>query len=112
MREDTLHIAEILGDSGRVKARYGRYMSGDGTRWIRHGLFVQYHGDGSVASEGEYVDGLENGPWRDFFENGRVAAEGVYIMGKEGGEWRFYLESGTLDRVTQYVDGQPINDRP
>ena len=38
-----LHIAEILDDNGNIKYRYTRYLSEDGTHWLRHGLFVAYY---------------------------------------------------------------------
>lgn len=89
-----LNIAEIPYETGQIHYRYARYLSGDGTRWIRHGLFKAYHPNGGLASEGEYVDGLEHGPWRDFHENGKPAAEGRYEHGKEVGEWRYWDEDG------------------
>lgn len=90
-----LNIAEILYESGEVHYRYTRYMSDDGSRWLRHGLFRAYHPDGTLASEGHYVDGLEDGPWRDFHANGNVAAEGFYEQGKEVGTWKFWHEDGS-----------------
>jgi antitoxin component YwqK of YwqJK toxin-antitoxin module len=89
-----LNLAEIPYESGTVKFRYARYMAADGTRWVRHGLFVAYHESGAVKSEGDYVHGNENGLWRDYHPNGRLAAEGSYIDGKETGVWRFWGEDG------------------
>ena len=56
-----LIIAEIPYDTGEVRLRYARYLSDDGTRWIRHGLFRSYHLNGNLASEGTYLDGAEEG---------------------------------------------------
>lgn len=58
------------------------------------GRFVQYHENGQVASEGNYVNGLEDGVWRDFHPNGQVASEGGYRNGKEEGLWRFWDAEG------------------
>ena len=95
-----LNIAEIPFENGGVRFRYTRYMSSDGVRWIRHGLFRAYYPDGELASEGHYVDGLENGLWRDFHKNGQLAAAGHYQNGEEVGVWEFWNEDGsvTLDR--------------
>ena len=90
------HIAEILHENGEVRFRYARYLAEDGTRWIRHGLFLAYHPDGSLASEGEYRDGVEHGLWRDFHTNGRLAAEGTYAGGEQIGDWRFWNSDGLL----------------
>lgn len=90
-----LNIAEIPYDTGEIRYRYSRYMSEDGTRWIRHGLFRAYHQNGALASEGHYVDGAEEGLWRDFHENGQIAAEGRYEKGKEVGAWRYWNADGS-----------------
>ena len=100
--DKTLHLAEILYETGELHYRYARVMSPDGTKWIRAGLFVAYHQNGQVQSEGHYEEGLEHGVWKDFFPNGKVAAEGQYNLGKESGKWRFYKEDGSLAEETTY----------
>jgi antitoxin component YwqK of YwqJK toxin-antitoxin module len=92
-----LEIAEIPYDSGEIRFRYARYLSADGSRWVRHGLFCAYHRNGQLASEGNYLDGVEHGHWRDFHENGQLAAEGDYQHGQEVGEWKFWKPDGSPD---------------
>ena len=92
-----LRIAEIPFESGEIHFRYARYLSDDGSRWIRHGLFVAYHKNGKLASEGNYVDGVEDGHWRDFHENGQLAAEGEYDRGHEVGVWKYWTPDGKPD---------------
>ncbi|WP_313623354.1 hypothetical protein [Achromobacter sp.] len=89
-----LNIAEIMYESGEVQYRYSRYLADDGSRWIRHGLFVAFHENGKAASEGHYQDCAEHGPWCDFHANGKKAAEGLYDRGSEVGEWKFWNEDG------------------
>ncbi|MCA1199458.1 hypothetical protein K9B35_15920 [Sphingomonas sp. R647] len=91
-----LHIAEIPFEDGGIQYRYARKMSADGTHWIREGLFRAFHPNGSLASEGSYVDGQEHGPWRDYHANGQIAAEGEYLDGIETGIWRYWTADGTL----------------
>jgi antitoxin component YwqK of YwqJK toxin-antitoxin module len=98
-----LNIAEIPYDSGAIRLRYARVMSPDGTRWIRHGLFVEYQENGTVVSEGQYVNGKEDVPWRDFHPNGQPASEGCYRKGKEVGVWRFWKPDGTEEPSTNYA---------
>lgn len=89
-----LNIAEIPYEDGIIHYRYSRYMSDDGARWIRHGLFLCYHPNGVLASEGNYVDGLEHGLWSDYHPNGKLAAKGYYEGGKEAGQWEYWDEDG------------------
>jgi antitoxin component YwqK of YwqJK toxin-antitoxin module len=101
----TLHIAEIPYESGAVRLRYARRLSADGSRWVRHGLFVEYHESGRVKCEGEYVDGKEEGIWRDYHANGQLAAEGVYEAGQEEGVWRFFADDGREEKSATYRAG-------
>lgn len=102
--EADLNIAEIPYESGTIKFRYARVMSPDKARWIRHGLFIAYHENGAVASEGQHVDGMEDGLWRDFYPDGRPAAEGRYREGREVGVWRFRNPDGTEESGTDHGD--------
>lgn len=100
--EADLNIAEIPYDSGAIRFRYARVMAPDRTRWIRHDLFVEYHENGKLVSEGQYVDGKEDGLWRDFHANGQLAAEGRYRAGKEVGVWRFWSSAGIEEPSTNF----------
>lgn len=102
--EADLNIAEIPHESGAVKFRYARVLAPDRTRWIRHGVFVEYHEDGTVASEGQYIDGKEDGLRRDIYPNGHPAAEGHYRAGQKVGTWRFWKPDGTEEPSTNYGD--------
>jgi antitoxin component YwqK of YwqJK toxin-antitoxin module len=93
-----LNIAEIPYENGGIHYRYSIYMSADGTRWIRHGLFRAYHPNGNLASEGSYIDGQENGLWRDYHDNGHLAAEGEYLDGVETGEWVYWSADGLREQ--------------
>ncbi len=85
-----LQIAEIPFEDGTIRFRYARKKSSDGARWIRDGLFRAFHPNGTLASEGNYSDGLEDGAWREFHENGCLASEGCYIRGMEVRPWQFW----------------------
>jgi len=100
--EAHLNIAEIPYESGAIRFRYARVMAPDRTHWIRHGLFVEYHENGTVISEGQYAAGKEDGLWRDFHPNGQLASEGCYRAGKEVGVWRFWNPAGIEEPSTDF----------
>jgi hypothetical protein len=108
--EADLNIAEIPYGSGAIRFRYARVMSPDKTRWIRHGLFVEYHENGTVVSEGQYVDGKEDGLWRDFHPNGQPASEGRYREGQEVGVWRFWSPTESKNRAQISTCDGPHSD--
>ena len=85
--EKVLYIAEIPYETGEIHFRYSCRLSEDGTKWIRDGLFTEYYQNGNVASTGLYEDDLENAHWIDYHENGLIAAEGDYVNGEGAGKW-------------------------
>ena len=97
-----LNIAEIPYENGVIRCRYARYLSDDGKRWIRHGLYTAYHPDGSLKSEGNYYHGLESGSWHDYHPNGQLAAIGAYEDGVEVGEWHFWDSEGRPEQTVKY----------
>ena len=100
--ETDLNLAEIPYESGRLKCRYTRLIATDGSRWIRHGLFVAYYENGVVSSEGSYAEGKEHGLWRDFHDNGQQASEGSYHYGEKVGTWRFWSPDGIEEPATKH----------
>ena len=108
--EADLHLAEIPYESGNLQFRYTRYMAPDGSRWIRHGLFVAYHENGVMSSEGSYFEGKEHGAWRDFHANGQLASEGNYHHGQEVGTWRFWGSDGSEKPPTKHDDCRSTPD--
>jgi antitoxin component YwqK of YwqJK toxin-antitoxin module len=105
MDDDILHLVEILHESGEVRFRYERHLSEDRSNWIRHGLFVAYSTSGQIVSEGQYVEGLEQGVWRSFHGSGVLAAEGEYRDGQEHGVWNFWNDDGTHEKSVTYENG-------
>lgn len=97
-----LNLAEIPYETGELRFRYSRYLSSEKNRWIRHGLFCSYYPNGRIASEGNYLDGKENGVWKDFHENSQIAAEGTYTNGEKIGVWKYWDSNGKLEIEENY----------
>jgi len=95
MDDGVLHIAEIPYEDGTRHFRYARIPSADGTRWIKHGPFSAHHPNGTLSSEGMYVNGQEHGLWTEYHSNGQMAARGHYEDGKEVGHWEFWNSDGS-----------------
>jgi antitoxin component YwqK of YwqJK toxin-antitoxin module len=109
IRDETLFIAEEPYDSGELRFRYSRKLSSDGKRWIRDGLFQEFHRNGTPAAEGVYRDDLEEGLWREYYESGQISSEGQYKRGKEEGLWKFWNEQGEREEDIKFRDGQEIS---
>jgi antitoxin component YwqK of YwqJK toxin-antitoxin module len=103
-----LTVAEIPYNSGAIHFRYERYLSPGGRRWVRHGSYREYYENGSLASEGRFEDGREQGEWRDYHENGQLAALGAFVDGREDGVWQFWNDKGKDEETIVYRDGIEI----
>ena len=107
----TIQMAETASKDGGLRFKYSRYAGADGN-WVRHGEFRAFYPDGTLASEGSYVDGKENGPWKDFHDNGKLAAEGAYAGGKEHGAWIYYATDGSVEETIEYENGVEMKRPP
>lgn len=61
--------------------------------------------DRYITQQGEYVDGLEQGKWTDYFPDGRIMGYRNYINGKLEGEIVFFNYKGRRMLVGHYKDG-------
>jgi uncharacterized protein len=66
------------------------------------GTMIEYNDTGVVVAKGDFVDGLEEGPW--FYHYGDFTEEGSYKEGKRFGEWKGYYLEGNLLYSCSYTD--------
>jgi antitoxin component YwqK of YwqJK toxin-antitoxin module len=62
--------------------------------------------DGTLESEGEFVNGKKNGPWKYYYPSGKVASEGSFVQDEPAGDWVYYFEDGNTSAKGQYVGGK------
>ena len=79
---------------------------------LRDGMSTEYDETGTVVTEGEYVNGEEDGPW--FELTGDTYMHGTYRDGLRNGMWyNFYLDrSGEKTDSLCYFKGGFIDDNP
>jgi antitoxin component YwqK of YwqJK toxin-antitoxin module len=78
---------------------------------VLDGPSVEYDELGNVILQGEYIEGLEDGPW--ISEVGEFREEGVYKAGLRNGSWKFYYTSKTPGNQKQlFFQGGFIDDLP
>lgn len=59
--------------------------------------------NGNIVAEGIIDDeGIQDGPWKEFYENGSLRSEGMYRNGKRTGKWKFYHSNGNLEQEGNY----------
>ncbi|MEZ4720883.1 MAG: hypothetical protein R2813_03280 [Flavobacteriales bacterium] len=71
-----------------------------------NGLSIEYSDSGTVMTQGEYIDGKEEGEW--FYEIGDHREEGRYEYGAKTGVWKHtYLGTGRVKFEGEFYDDLP-----
>ncbi len=96
---------------------------------LEDGMMHEYLEDGTVITEGEFIDGKKEGPWlyqhgdhkevgeyRDDYKHGvwkyyhlitnKLSFEGNFIDGEPDGKHKYYYENGKIKREEVYTMGQ------
>lgn len=83
----------------------------DPAGWVPDGACVAYRDSGSLLLEMTYERGVAHGPYRDYWSDGRVATEGQYVGGVQEGEWRFHDQRpGQPPEVLRFAAGREVVD--
>ncbi len=67
---------------------------------------VFYHRNGTVSSEGFYIDEKRHGLWRFFNERGQVVTENYYHHGENHGVWKVYYSHGKVAKEKTWHYGE------
>jgi TonB family protein len=73
---------------------------------VRNGKYTEYHKNGRICLNCEYLNGLKNGKSYTYHENGKLSYEEDYQNGELHGYVKGYYESGVPRRVDRYDNGQ------
>jgi antitoxin component YwqK of YwqJK toxin-antitoxin module len=76
------------------------------TAGVLEGLRTVYNPDGTISYYENYVNGIENGEAKEYFQNGKLHQEGNYKNGKEDGLWKEWYSTGQLKRQTEFKEGK------
>ena len=72
----------------------------------RHGKSVGWHKNGNKHFESTYVDGLQEGPAKEWEEDGALYKEMVYHKGKMHGAWMEWYGNGKKKWEEHHVHGK------
>lgn len=83
--------------------------------WVngkQHGVQKDYFKNGKLEYEFYFLNGVEHGPIKTFYENGKPKMEGYLKNGWKNGEIKFFDPDGTLNSKKSgfYKDGKKVND--
>jgi uncharacterized protein len=61
---------------------------------IKNGPAKEFHNNGALKSEGDFMMNRKNGPFKEYHPNGKLMATGNYMNDKRNELWNFYREDG------------------
>jgi antitoxin component YwqK of YwqJK toxin-antitoxin module len=73
-----------------------------------HGEWNAWHDNGLLRQKITYRDGTLDGPFEAYYGSGGRLSQGNYLEGAEEGSWKFYLEDGRLQHIHRYRAGNLI----
>ena len=53
---------------------------------------------------------MPHGKWKWYYPNGTIKSQGYYVNGKQVGTWQKYDEDGELSKVTYYHLGKKTGE--
>nr|NQU90720.1 hypothetical protein [Bacteroidota bacterium] len=72
---------------------------------LADGLMTEFTEEGEVIAEGEFIEGMEEGPW--IYVNGDYREEGEYSYGLRNGIWKSWYPDETLKFEGEFIDDNP-----
>lgn len=96
---------------------YANYPNGQTNSWqeyvngIGQGKWINYYDNGNYKEIGYYEQNRVEGSIQKFYPNGNLKAEGVYKDWRiRVGIWKYYDENGQLTKTEDYGDKGSINE--
>ena len=102
---------EITGLTKNGLVRYVSYLRSGYNSEEPYGNTVFFNRSGSVAAIGKRgVGGKQLGDWQYFFPDGSIKSEGKFLNSKRSGEWTDVVKTdkGKMIFVADFVDGTPF----
>jgi antitoxin component YwqK of YwqJK toxin-antitoxin module len=87
-----------------------KFFEGEYKNEKRDGYWASWFQDGTLWSEGEFLNGESHGKRTVYHANGNKYYEGNFTNGKRTGIWVFYSEDGKKEREIDY-DKQPADSQ-
>ena len=72
----------------------------------RNGIYKSYWKNGQLCEEVNYIDDKRNGIYKSYYDNGQLWVEVNYIDDKKNGIYKSYHKNGQLKKEVNYIDGK------
>jgi len=72
----------------------------------KEGFFKNYHENGQLKEEGNFINGKKDGLWKFYYENGQLEKEVNYKDDKLDGSYKVYHENNQLECDVSFKNGK------
>jgi len=73
---------------------------------VENGAFAMYYNNGELETEGMYLGGRLDGNYTYYYETGKKMYGGEYAAGLKDDLWVYYLSNGKIKMFIKYEDGK------
>lgn len=73
---------------------------------ILEGDYTAFYEDGTIKTEGQFLNNKSTGIWMYYYQNGRLRMQGEIGNGRNIGKWEYYYENGSVKMTGELVDGK------
>lgn len=102
---DGTYVKRVFFPDTKTMTHYNEFSDSDLA--IPNGLKKVWSDQGTLVTEGQYVNGKEEGTFKNYtYQQGLLQSEGKYKAGEREGLWKFYDKDGNLSKETKYEKGQ------
>lgn len=91
---------KIFYQNGKIK-KTGNFINGK-----ENGLFKEYNENGIISYEYIMKNGERNGLFKTYHDNGQLEMIGIYVNGEANGNFKKYSENGDLFATYSKVNGE------
>lgn len=70
-----------------------------------HGLYKEWHTNGTLIKECIWENGYKNGSYKTWYPSGTLQKECTYKNGNKDGIYKYYYASGRIKEESNYFDG-------
>lgn len=91
--------------SGKVHIERTIMRYSDDTR-VNHGLYKEYHPNGQIFVEGQFVLGVYDGEWKYTHSNGKLCKTVTYKKGQPNGAWDVLRADETIQAHREFKAGK------
>ncbi len=74
-----------------------------------HGAYLWWHENGTLNTQGQFVEGLRDGTWIWYYQDGQKFADVTFQQDEVTGTEHHWAPDGSLLTTGEYRDGQPWN---